>query len=301
MVIYFGDLHCQEQEPFKSSALSILKYLYDNYQDATIIQGGDLFDSSSINHALVDDVLKILVKFKDFRIVTGNHDYSKRMNSILKPFDNYNNITVYDDVAEVDIEGMKLIMLPHKYGDIKSEYEKITGSYDYSISHITPIQEAFGDDGIELKFNVSVAHIFAHIHRHREFLDSFENKVLISGSTMTTRYGEQSWEKNIYELTKTEYHKIALPQYFTYETVEYGQYPEFETSICNIKNAPSVQSVFEMYRKYYIRESGIEINLGDTNNQTVVFEQDNIKKGFIKFCEDNNVADDVKFSCLSYL
>jgi len=304
MIIFCGDLHCKEESPFRESSLNFLNWLYDNYKDATIIQGGDLFDSSSHHHDLVFEVISIISKFKDFRILSGNHGISHRLGHILKPFDNYPNITVYNELSEVEIEGIKFIILPFKRSESDLHvYREIKGVWDYSLSHLTPIQESFGDEGIELSFKPRVAHVFAHIHRHREYTDNFGNNCLIAGSVVNTRHGEQDWGKYIFELSKNSYKKIEVPQLFTYENIEFGEFPENKNNILNIFNAPDKDSASELYKDYHIRDSGIAIKDAQNSNNVkdINFNKDSIISKYIEFCQLEAVSDTLKNLGIEYL
>ena len=174
-IIAVGDIQIQNQDPFRNSALKFLQWLLDNHKEDTILQIGDFFDKSSIHHDLVDKILEILIQFKDFRIASGNHDMSDRLGNILLPLRHHKNLTIYTKQTEFEIDGISFIVLPSLSYNEKEEYEKIEGTWDYSLCHFTPIQEAYGEEGIELKFKTNVAHLFAHIHRHREFVDNFGN------------------------------------------------------------------------------------------------------------------------------
>jgi len=304
-IIYVGDIHGREKNPFKKASIDFLTWLYENHKEDTIIQGGDLFDASSHHHSFINEIVKVLKKFKDFRVVTGNHDQSRRLGSILKPLQNYNNITIYEEETDVEIEGIHFKILPYitsfkNYGSIETEEDK---EIDYSLSHFTPIQEAWGDEGVELKFKVKVAHIFSHIHRHREFKDRFDNQVLISGAAINTRFGEQDWEKNIFKIEKTEYTKIPVPQTFTYETIEFGEEPESKNNILNIKNAPSYKDVYDRYNNYFVRETGVELSkVGVEGLKADMEDRKTIPDKFLKFAELTGINDqEVIDKSLKYL
>ena len=302
MIIYFGDLHCQEKQPHQDACLQFLAWLYENYGDETVISGGDIFNQSSHNHLLVDSVIQMLVKFKDFRIIQGNHDYSKRQNSILKPLRHHKNITIYDDITEFELEGISFITLPSNHQKEK-QYEDISKTYDYSLSHFTPIQEAFGSEGIELKFKTNVAHIFAHIHRHREFIDNFGNKILVAGSVVSTRNGESEREKNIYILGKKSYEKVVVPQTFEYETIEYPELPTNKNNILNIKNAPSYEVVYDTYKGYNIRHEGIQLFMTESavDDEQYSFESGNLIEKFMLYAKERSLEKEYVDMCLKYL
>jgi hypothetical protein len=302
-IIVVGDIQIQNQEPQRSSCLKFLQWLLENHKDDTILQAGDFFDKSSIHHNLTDEVLEILMQFKDFRILSGNHDFSDRLGNILKPWRHYNNITIYTKQTEFEIDGISFIVLPSLPYNEKEEYEKIEGQWDYSICHFTPIQEAFGGEGIELKFKTNIAHLFAHIHRHREFIDNFGNKALITGSVINYRYGEQEWEKNIYKITKEGYEKIKVPFFFTYETLEFGQEPSDPNNILNIKEVPSWEELHKKYGNYNIRREGLEFIQTEENLtfDRKEFEHSDLAQKFNIFSIDAGIPKNVEERCYYYI
>jgi hypothetical protein len=301
-IIFVADIHCQNKNPHRTATLDFLKWLLENYKEDIIISGGDIFDKSSIHHDLVDEVVSILKQFKDFRIVAGNHEISSKLGNILKPLRHHNNIIIYYEKTEFEIDEIKFIALPSSESKEKS-YEQIQGTWDYSLCHFMPIQESFGNGGIELKFKVNVAHLFAHVHRHREFTDNFGNKVLIGGSVVNYRYGEQDWEKNIYRIDKNGYEKIKVPQFFTYETIEFGQEPSNPNNIINIKNATSWEAVHERYKNCYIREEGIEYIKTDNTIQieNTTFEDSTLKQKFKFFAVDRGLPEEESRVCFEYI
>ena len=302
-IINVGDIQAQNKEPHRSSCLKFLQWLLENFRDDIIIQGGDLFDRSSLPHDLINEILDILLQFKDFRIVSGNHEISDRLGNILKPLQHHKNLTIYTEKTEFEINGISFIALPSLLHNEKEEYEAIEGNWDYSLCHFTPIQESFGDEGIELKFKVNVAHLFAHIHRHREFIDNFGNKILITGSVINYRYGEQDWEKNIYKINKNGYEKIKVPLFFTYETIEFGDQPANLNNILNIKNVPSWEILYKKYGKYFIRREGLEFIKTDDNLtfDRQEFEYSDLIKKFKIYSIDAGLPKNVEEKCFYYI
>lgn len=311
LIIYVGDSQVTEKQPLKQAVIEFWTWLYSSFPNATIIHGGDFFECSSHHHELVHQMLELILKFKKFILVTGNHDVSYMKGNILKPFQLHTNIIVYEQKTIFEENGIKFIALPHinykekVYEEITNE--EIGNDIDYSICHFEPIQESFDKkSGVELQFKVNTAHIFSHIHRHREFIDNFGNKVLIAGGVVPIKNGEEDWEKNVYIIKKGSYEKIKVPQYFTYETIEYGETPSKDTNILNVIEAPSKQAVYEMYKKYNIRQEGIKLKRTDVNKKQLTiedvkntFEGDNLLAPFIKFSEEeSDIKTEVYDECI---
>jgi hypothetical protein len=273
-IIYIGDLQAKEQEPYKSACINVLKYLLKHHKDDIVIQGGDFFNSSRHSHDFVDEIAEILLQFKDFRIIPGNHDQSYALGNILKSLGRHNNITIYHGIEKININGIDFQIIPYQYGNLKEKCEKITEDCDYSLSHLTPIQEAFSNEGVEFKFKAKVAHVYAHIHRYREFVDNFGNKCLIAGVVSTSRFGEQEWENNIYELRKDKFIKIPLPKFMDIVTIQYGEEIADKNILYNVENAPDMSSVYEKYKGFYIRREGVTYAKTDDSCQ-IDFSLDN--------------------------
>ncbi|HQJ76406.1 MAG TPA: metallophosphoesterase [Bacteroidota bacterium] len=302
MIIVIGDIHAKSKEPFRSSILKFFDWIKNTYStDVTLIQLGDLFDTSSPHNEVEFEIIEKIKKFKQVFLITGNHDTSKRQGNTLLPIAHHSNITVLYDLCEKEIENMKCLFLPYLYSDMKEKYEALEGKYDYIFTHITPLECAFGDEGIDLKLNG--VYIHGHIHIQQDFFDKYNNQHYVLGVPIPTRHGEQDQKFRIMLIENKKSQMVEVPQYFTYETVKYGDEPKDPRNILNIIDAPSVQSVFEKYEKYYIREEGIQL-LQLTNSETSEKEEfgdKSLKERFITFANENNIDDNLKNVCLNFL
>lgn len=291
-IIYIADLHLKENEPYASAGINLLEYLLKEYNDCIIIQGGDLFDSSRHSHDFVYKVSKILLQFNDLRLLTGNHDQSYALGSILKSLKLHKNITVYDKIEKINIEGIDFQIIPFQYGKFKETCEAITEDCDYSLSHLMPIQEAFNNEGIDLKFKANVAHIFAHVHRYKKFSDNHGNKCLIAGISMVSRNGEEEWQNNVYELTKEKYVKIPLPKFMDIKTITYGEEISAKNIVYNIQNAPDINSVYLMYPHDCIRRDGITLSKNEEEGYENFKLSGDFRDHWNEFCKEEGVDKD---------
>jgi hypothetical protein len=292
-IIYVADLHLSEKEPYKTATINVLKYLLEHYKDDIIIQGGDLFDSSRHSHDFVYEVTQLLLQFSDIRLLQGNHDQSYALGSILKSLKHHKNITVYKDIIKEEINDINFQIIPYQYGDLKEKCESIAEECDYSLSHIMPIQEAFNNEGIELKFKANVAHIFAHVHRYREFKDNFGNPCLIAGISSMHRHGEQDWENNIYELQKDKFIKIPIPKFMDIKTIQYGDKVSDKNVLYNVENAPDMNSVYEMYKDFYIRREGVTYKQSEEKNFKNFSLDNNLITGWTDCAEEEGMDTDI--------
>lgn len=302
-IICVGDIHAKNKEPYRSSINNFFKDLLDNYKDETIIFLGDLFDSSSPHKEIESEIISHLKKLYKVFILTGNHDYSKRMGNSLDPLDEFENISIIKEVTELNIEDMKCLFLPFKYTDMKEEYEELEGFYDLIFTHITPPECAFGDEGINLKLKCRYfVHGHTHIQKDFKTKDSIHH---VLGVPIATRHGEDKQDFRMMEITdKNKYRFIHVEKYFEYEEVIFGNDPKSRNNILNIVDAPDIKSVFDRYKDYYIREEGIKIkNENNTDGDENKFEIDfnSIKQLYIDYCNDNNISRSIITKGLKYM
>lgn len=290
-MVIISDLHIKSKEPYYSSIKQFLNYILEHYPDEDVIQLGDLFDSSTAHSNTIYEIVGILKKFKKIYILQGNHDISRRSGLITEPFKHYDNIVVYDKMTEVEIEGFKCLMLPWIY-NAKEIYEQVEWFGDYMFGHVTNIEDQFGDEGINTD-KIKAYQVFGHTHTARYIND---NKTVM-GVQIPSRNGEVPCDfLHVDKTNKKEF--ISVPKYFEFETIEYGKFPKNKNNILNIKKAPSYQSVYDMYKDYYVRKEGIEI-LRTENDADIIdkeFESGNIIDRFARYAKEKEVSKEI-FEC----
>jgi hypothetical protein len=304
MCLIISDLHLKEKEPFKKYQQQFLNWLLQKYNNEIFILLGDCFDNSTPTWDVYSMFKDFLLKRKNITYISkGNHCSSRIKGCALNGIHLMEDVKVFFEKEECDIDGYKCLFLPFIYDSMKEQYEKLEGNYDFIFTHITPEKAAFGEEGIKFNKNLIGTFFHGHIHMFNEkcYKDSYGNINYIQGVPISTRNGEDQ-EHIIIQIDhdkKIEF--IKVPHYFSYETIEYPNLPESKNNIINVINAPSYASVIDKYKDYYIRQEGIELKIEEGMDQTVSFEQGNIKEKFVKFCIDNNIANDVKNCCLEYL
>jgi len=173
MIIIVGDLHVKNREPFLSSICKTFEWIRDEFgSDITLIQLGDLFDTSSPHHDIEFKIIEKLLQFRQVFILTGNHDYSKIKGNSLLPLMHHRTITVLEEATEVILEGNKYLLLPYLYSNMKEKYEILQGKYDYICTHVTPCECAFGDEGIDL--HPEGIYVHGHTHIATDFRDQIQ-------------------------------------------------------------------------------------------------------------------------------
>lgn len=298
-MIVVGDIHAKRKEPFLSSILSLFDWLYEGYSNQTIILLGDLFDTSSPHNLVEKYVLEKLVMFKEVYIITGNHDFSKRQGNTLLPFGVHDKIKVITEPTHKIINGLSCLFLPYSYGDVMKGYEELKGRHDYIFTHVTPKQCAFGDEGLNLQLTGTYVH--GHTHMQEDFIDDYGNTHHVLGVSIPTRHLEHKQDCRMMNIEDSQTYKfIPTPFYFTYETINYGEEPQFPNSILNIKKAPSLSAVYEKYGKYFIREQGTEIVFDEVQSE-VAFEVNSLTDSFTKFATNYNMDEGLTKTCLKYL
>ncbi len=189
-IVIISDLHRKTKEPYRTATRKFLEWVVGNFKDDIIIQTGDLFDSSSIPHDLIDETLYYLLQLKEIYIITGNHDYSSRNKNILLPFKHHKNIHVFERESKITLDGYKILLLP--YQNNMTHYPDIKGKYDIVISHLTFPGDAYSDEGVDLSNIDSPLFIYGHGHKHNRYMNKRRQNHIIQGVNIITRNGEQS-------------------------------------------------------------------------------------------------------------
>jgi len=297
-MIVIGDLHLKNKEPFLSAQKKLLQFIENTYPNEILIFLGDIFDNSSPHWNVYKLFKSFLINHNNtIYLLTGNHDYSKIKGNVLHPFSLLPNVTVIETITNIPIENKTCLFVPYlQNSDI---YSTINGTYDYIFCHVTPEKYQFYNEGIHFHNIKNSYIIYGHYHIQKDiYEDENYNKHHIIGVPLETRNGEQQNNKLI--VVTDTIQEISLPLYFTFENIQYGEFPKNKNNILNIKKAPSLKAVYELYKGYYIREEGIEfikenntfISL-DTNKQYKSFTELTLSEKFILFKEEKNITNDM--------
>jgi DNA repair exonuclease SbcCD nuclease subunit len=265
MIIIVGDVHFRSKEPFLTGLHGILQHLISHYKNEIIIFTGDFLHTSSPHWDIIDIAIKYLLQFKEVYILEGNHDSSYIKGKGLTAFKHLPTIHIIEEKTEITIEGQNFLFLPHTENvETLKSYEKLTGSYDYVVTHLTHKKVQFRNEGISFNMKAK-AIIHGHIHTQFDFFDD-ENGNQFNCIIGVPQFVNSGEENQIYRIAKIDGsrpgHGIefeSLPVFTTLETVEYGTMPSNKNNYINVINAPSVSAVKEMYKGYYIRNEGISL------------------------------------------
>lgn len=294
-MIIVGDLHLTDKIPYYNANKTLLKEIFK--YDENILFLGDIFDKSS-PHWKVYEIFKeyVLTHRKHLYMIQGNHDFSKKKGSAVNNFELLENVSVFSEITETNIEGLQCLIIPFMYS--KESYENISFKGDYCFGHFTPEQESFGKEFVDIsKINVKKI-IIGHIHKRKTY-----KNLEIVGVPLPTRNLENPC--NIFRLENDELLEIELPDIFKIVDIEYGDMPDNKKYLYNILNAPTREDVFEKYRGYYIREDGINLiqlndivsNLNESSGLDISLQD--YKKdfnGFVKNLEDKTIVYDEAYN-----
>lgn len=298
-IIIIGDVHARFEEPFRSGINDFFEWLKENHGDDYIIQVGDLFHTSNPHNEIRSEILGHLRDFQHFIILNGNHDRSKRAGVSIHSFKHFPNILPIIKVTEFDIKDIKFLFIP--YTKNKEYLEHLEGTYDYIITHITPPECAFSDEGIQL--NLKGKYIHGHTHHPMSFTDKNQMTHDVIGVFNPTRYDERDIDGKIFRITKDKgIDLIEVPKFVTYEEVEFGDKPKNEKSIINVINAPDRKSVFNDYKGYYVRKAGIQLKeMEEGKIKSIDFYREPLENKFSSFVVDNSIDKDQSSTCFTYL
>ena len=295
-MIVVGDLHLKKSEAYFSAQVKFLKWLDDNYKDEVLVLLGDVFDSTP--HFDIYSEFKSFLKYRKNRtlILNGNHDGNYRIGEYLKGIHLMDNVDVLFEETVVDIEGYNCLMLPHKKD--MNNYSTIKGDYDFIFGHFVIKQEAFGNEYVDISALNYKKMILGHIHLKRQY-----GYIIIQGVPLPTRNLETS--NPILQIGKNfEITEIPVPEFLKIETINYDNDKKTlnKEFIYNIVDAPSVKSVYEKFKEYYIRHEGIQLKQ-DTVDSDVKFDFDsnNLMKYFKQFIDENKVNKEYSDIIAGYL
>lgn len=157
----------------------------------TIVVCGDVFDTrQSINVQTENMAIKLfkdVLKDFDVRIIVGNHDIyntnTLEVNS-LKTLDLLPNVTVYEKMEEVELDGKKVLMLPWitNYDDFDG---MILDNYDYTFAHLDIVSFNMGNS-MMCTSGITLDQLFKHFnHVYTGHFHCRTNSTYLDGQTVT--------------------------------------------------------------------------------------------------------------------
>jgi predicted phosphodiesterase len=305
-MLVISDLHLKSQEPFLSAVKHVLAWINKKFPYESLILLGDIFDSSSPSWEVFSMFARFLNIRKDYvYIIEGNHTYSTKKGHVLGGFLEFENVVPVLTDINLDIAGNDCLFLPFLQVNNKNYYENLIlekKNYDFIFTHLSPKQVAFGGVGIDFD-RMGIMGTFVHGHEHiaKQFIDDLGNKHIVLGVPQPTRHLEQDQKFSVLRIENKEIEFIDVPQYFTYETLEFGELPKSKNNILNIKNAPSWETLFKTYKDLYIRKEGITFikTENDIELETTNFTDNSLISNFNTYTVDKNISKEI-FDISSY-
>ena len=297
MILVIGDMHLKNKEPYFTAQKEFLNWVDEKYPKHELLFLGDVFDTSSPAWNVFETFKSFISNRKgNVHILEGNHDKSAQKGSAVQNLQiGIDNVYVYTERQEIVIDGKKCLVCPYTYD--KSIYEDFSWNGDYCFLHLTNKEDAFGDEWVNTE-GIKATQIFGHTHTFREVN---KNKIVL-GVPVPTRNLEIN--NNIIEITDSGYSYIKHPEYFNFEDIKYGDFPDNKNNILNIKDAPSIMSVYDMYKDYYVRYEGITFITDEEKDDSDVFDfnSDNLEISWKDYTniKEHNVSNDVNNTALKY-
>jgi hypothetical protein len=300
-MIVVGDLHVKKSEPYFSAQVKFLQWLLENYKTETIVQVGDLWDTSSPHSDVEHFLLSVFKQFKEVHLLVGNHCYSSKTGVRSKIFKHLPNVFVYEKDSEAVIDGYTCLMLP--YQNNMSHYSDMKIICDFVFSHVTNEEDSFGGEFVSFT-GINCKNIFnGHLHQHSTYRDG---KFINTGAVLPTRNKEI--QNPIYRITKEngeiKLEEIAVPEFMVIKEINYSVDPSTLNKdwLYNVVEAPSYNDVFDKFKGFYIREEGIELHRQEAD-QVLVDEakEKSLKERWVSKASGDGISQEVIDCGLKYL
>lgn len=313
-----GDIHTQDNPAKLKQCQSFFKWFLEseyNTEEWDKLFLGDLYEDPEPSNQSTGAVLLFLYSLKgSIHIVTGNHDRNPDTNA-LDIYRALQSVTVYDRDTEVDLGGLKCLLLPHM--DTQSlglppmtEYyntvipEKYTkDSYDYIFHHLEDDTKHFGEKFVDtsvLKGKVVAGHVHtADIKEGGHYL----------GSVCKNSKDERNDTKLLgcisYDTKKISY--VDIPSFLEFETLEYPNLPESfdKNTLYTILKAPTKRDALDFYTREFANHGQEFHTLKIVSaKDEVLYEEGPTKEVKTEaeyltlFCSENNIKQSVLSKCL---
>ncbi len=190
MIVVLGDIHFRDDRPYWDDVCERFLSWFDSYDrnnpDNTLILAGDLVEEKLLSGKVADYLHRFihLSRFKEVHICVGNHDrkeYHGRYQLSYEFYKNIPNVHVYENDKVVDIEGLKVLILPYYLGvnDIgipMNEYysgiyrnsERFSNDYNLVVGHFCDERNSIYGGGSDCISNldkiVTDKMILGHVH-----------------------------------------------------------------------------------------------------------------------------------------
>jgi calcineurin-like phosphoesterase family protein len=283
-IYIIGDVHWKEP-PFSLGLHKFFDYL-ESLDPGVWIFTGDYYDSSRPLWDIHYQGVRRLLSLKGKKIIVeGNHDKYATIGSALSTLDLFDDIKIIHEKTEMTIHGINFLFLPYADHSTMKSYSDIGFEDGVIVTHFAPPNSVYGNIGEYDLPKVKNCKIYAgHIHTadlHRRKYNGNDESII--GVPQTTRQGEEGLEKYIVKIYEGKHEFLKLPTFFDIRVIEFGEEVTDPECIDLIKviNAPSSDSVYDMYGHLYLKEDGIKLKEDDVDLQTL----EDVRLGNSEFLE----------------
>lgn len=313
-----GDIHISDNPAKYKQATDFFKWFLEspyNSEEYDKLFLGDLYDDPEPSNRCVGAVLGFIYSLLGKKlIITGNHDRKPETNA-LEVFTALKDVTLYDRDTEVDINGLKCLLLPHMDPEVlglppltdyyNEQVSKIysKNTYDYVFHHLEDETKHFGDKFVDLS-NIKGVIVAGHVHT----ADITEGGHYL-GSVCKNSSAEKDDHKYIAYIDYSS-KRISLeeiPSFLEYGALEYPNLPShFDgTTLYTVTKAPTKQDALVFYTKEFANHGGTfypllivslrnEILYNENNNtKEIISESDYLDK----YATENKVSDSILNKC----
>lgn len=311
MIVFCGDTHFRDEEPFYSANGSFIDWFSNqefNSKENTLIHLGDVTHGSLISGRVYQQVLDWFLNRMEFGriiVIAGNHDYHRTSkSSSIDPLQALDNVEVYRNPQAIEVEGQKVLLLPYYYKStvsglpaMKDYYSKLPDNmageeWDLIVGHYNDETETvFGSyiDTSYLKGN----RVLGHIHFPRGNY---------AGTPVITRKDERGNNNRIrmWDSASKSFSDIPTPRFLDYYDLTYPEDPyevEAEYPLWTIKEAPSEDAVYERYALHIAsieKQKQSESDAQEDGEQGTDSKEKSIREHMEDFFATNTYSDDVK-------
>lgn len=323
MVVILGDIHLTSRKDYLlQTCLEFLEWYKSwhlNNIDNELILAGDLVDSH-VNGGVVIDLLEkfyLYSQFKNIYIVVGNHDkkkvdgYDQLSYEFLK---NKSNVHIYEELEEVEVEGLKCLFLPYYLDHIRPMNEVYSnlhkthkGPYDLVVGHFAGEDNSFKGsvdcilnlDKLNAK-KICLGHIHTRfIHPERYIGSIYACNKIQNDPTRSAWYYDGEWKEERLPL---------FNEFITFSYPDPKPISRAKVPIYTILNCASESIAKQSYGNIYIRKVTIDKEDVGYKKKDLDFEFEsirniNISKLFDEFInnQDPPLIKEVKDECLEAL
>lgn len=308
-MLVIGDLHYMSNWIKKKQTELFAEWLQDQEcfkTSKTILLLGDLFEIPTPASYLVAFYLKLFTKDwadKNIIIVKGNHD-SNTEEDALDHFMFLDNVTIVKEKTEMEIEGLKCLLLPHYDHEgtdkppMTEYYSSLSGEYDYIFAHVMDETQNFGKAVCDLS-KIKGKRLFGHVHTA-----NVRNGGNYLGSAVKNSSTEKEDQKLLALITKNSLDYVEVPSFMEYETVVYGEDVKCTDKLVlvNVTEAPTKSEAENYYQSKYPK---LKVNKVTTKRQRVLateaIQETSEADSWKAFCEEKKIPESVQAICARVL